>query len=256
MSKTIKKIGENDPLPSHIKDPEGNELNFDEIRVQFICEFIFATRILTSDRPDLYAENRSFGIEVTSASDIPCTINRTSGGSQQKATISYNQLEGMKCNNMRKNGTIDKDLCFAIVNANTATYQSAIIHAVIDKLKKLNGTKGKAYTEYPIQILYITSIVDLSAFSINELVSLFDSMCDEQRKYQKFFAQIFVECINGLIKFDFLCGQAYFMPGVFKDIVSQAGEWTRRYVIAKHNGDTPPDDPYMTLCKLSNLMKS
>lgn len=255
MSKIIKKIKENDPLPSHIKDPEGNELNFDEIRVQFICEFIFATRILTSDRPDLYAENRSFGIEVTSASNIPCTINSTSGEPQQKV-ISYNKLEGMKCNNMRKNGTIDKDLCFAIVNANTVTYQFAIMHAVIDKLKKLNGTEGKAYTEYPRQMLYITSIVDLSVFSINEVMSLFGSMCDEQRKYQKFFVQIFVECINGLIKFDFSCGQAYFMPSVFKEIVSQAGEWARRYVIAKHNGDTPPDSPYMYLCKLSNLMKS
>ena len=69
MKKTssFNKIIHNRSLPPHIVDINGNPLNVEEIRVRFICEKIFETKILNGDRPDLYAENQEFGIEVTSA---------------------------------------------------------------------------------------------------------------------------------------------------------------------------------------------
>ena len=89
--KELRKIKNDEPLPVHVKDTDGNELDYDEIRVRFICEQIFQTKILNSDRPDLYAENQHFGIEVTSASDIPCIIYRDMGdGKLKPKQINYN----------------------------------------------------------------------------------------------------------------------------------------------------------------------
>lgn len=68
MKKTssFNEIINNRPLPPHIVDINGNSLNVEEIRVRFICEKIFETKILNGNRHDLYAENQEFGIEVTS----------------------------------------------------------------------------------------------------------------------------------------------------------------------------------------------
>lgn len=40
----LKRIEENDPLPVHVKDTDGNVLNYEEIRVRFICEHIFSNK--------------------------------------------------------------------------------------------------------------------------------------------------------------------------------------------------------------------
>lgn len=248
----LKRIEENDPLPVHVKDTDGNVLNYEEIRVRFICEHIFQTRILNSDRPDLYAENKKFGIEVTSANDIPCTIHRRVDGELKPQQINYNHLEDMKYKEMRQNGRIKEELCFASMNANADIYIKVIMKALESKLKKLNGENGEAYTEYPVQFLYITSIIDTLSLSINDFMKLFQHMCHIQKKFTKFFALIFIECIDCLIKFDFVTGHAYFMPNIF-ELIPGENMRARAYVIAKHNGEKAPDSPAEALRMLIDI---
>lgn len=238
----FKRIEENDPLPAHVKDIDGNELKYDEIRVRFICEHIFQTKIINSDRPDLYAENKQFGIEVTSANNILCTIHKHVNGKVKPQQINYNHLEGMKYKEMRQNGTIKKALCFASMSANADVYITVIVKALESKLKKLNGENGEAYTEYSVQFLYITSIADTLSLSINDFMELFQRMYYAQKKFTKFFAMIFIECIDCLIKFDFLTGHAYFMPDIFK-LIPGENQRAGAYVRAKHNGEKAPDSP-------------
>lgn len=253
--KELRKIKNDEPLPVHVKDTDGNELDYDEIRVRFICEQIFQTKILNSDRPDLYAENQHFGIEVTSASDIPCIIYRNMGdGKLKPKQINYNHLEGMKYKEMRQYGTISKDLCFASINADADIYQRNILNVLNDKLKKLNGTDGEAYMHYPLQYLYITSIVNTMCFSINDFMNLFFAMCREQRKYNKIYSIIFLECIDCLIKFDFLTMRSYFMPDIFK-LIPEENLRARKYIIAKHNGEEAPDSPAEAMEKIYNVIR-
>lgn len=239
----FKRIEENEPLPLHVKDTDGNVLNYGEIRVRFICEQIFKTRILNSDRPDLYAENKQFGIEVTSANDIPCIIHKNVDGKLKPQKIAnYNCLEGMKHKDMCQNRTIREELCFASMSANADVYIEPIMKVLESKLKKLNGENGEAYAEYPTQILYVTSIADTVSLSINDFMKLFQCMRHIQNGFTKSFTLIFVECIDCLIKLDFRTGHAYFMPDIFK-LIPFENKRAREYVRAKHNGEKAPDSP-------------
>lgn len=248
----FKRIEENEPLPLHVKDTDGNVLNYEEIRVRFICEHIFQTRILNSDRPDLYAENKQFGIEVTSANDIPCIIHKNVDGKLKPQKLNYNCLEGMKHKDMYQNRTIREELCFASMSANADVYIEHIMKVLESKLKKLNGENGKAYTEYPVQILYITSIADTSSLSINDFMKLFQRMYHIQKEFTKSFALIFVECIDCLIKFDFRTGHAYFMPNIF-ELIPCENKRAKAYIVAKHNGEKAPDSPAEALNKLTKI---
>lgn len=248
----FKRIEENEPLPLHVKDTDGNVLNYGEIRVRFICEQIFKTRILNSDRPDLYAENKQFGIEVTSANDIPCTIHKNVDGKLKPQKVNYNRLEGMKHKDMCQNRTIREELCFASMSANADVYIEPIMKALESKLKKLNGENGEAYVEYPTQILYVTSIADTVSLSINDFMELFQRMYRIQKEFTKSFTLIFIECNDCLIKFDFMIGHAYFMPDIYK-LIPCENKRAKAYVVAKHNGEKAPDSPAEALNKLIKI---
>lgn len=59
----------------HMKDTNRKPLNYNEIKVRFIYEQIFRTKLIDGDRPDIYASDNSLDIEATSAGGINCKIN-------------------------------------------------------------------------------------------------------------------------------------------------------------------------------------
>lgn len=254
-SKKINKIGAHDPLPAHIKSTDGTELKYDEIRARFICEHIFQQKLIDSDRPDIHAEDGTFGIEVTSASRINCTIYRIINGEKKPFPINYNKLEGDKYKSVRNTGMIDPDLCFASIKSNPEDYKSIVLESLTDKLQKLNGNeKVKPYTHYAMQYLYITSIIDTVDFSVNDFMDLFAKSTEIQKEYEQFFCVIYLEGLDFLIEFNFILGKAYFRPDIFKEVPIENAR-ARNYIIEKHNGGNPPLSPGEAHESLLDLIK-
>ena len=83
-------------------------------------------------------------------------------------------------------------------------------------------------------------------------MKLFQHMYHVQKKFTKFFALIFIECIDCLIKFDFVTGHTYFMPNIF-ELIPGENMRARAYVIAKHNGEKAPDSPAEALRMLIDI---
>lgn len=243
----------NRPLPPHIVDINGNSLNAEEIRVRFICEKIFETKILNGDRPDLYAENQEFGIEVTSAKNISCKLHGAPNIQRQKL-ISYCEFNGRRDQEMYKNGINYESLQSISMSANADIYIKEIMRMLTEKLDKLNGKNGEPYAEYPESYLYITSIADTLSLSINDMVKLLYDIDAVQQKYKKTYKIVFLECTDCFVKFDYHIGCAYFMPEIFQ-LLPEMENQARKYVEAKRRGEQTPDSPAEAFLKIYDTVE-
>lgn len=255
MKKTssFNKIIHNRSLPPHIVDINGNPLNVEEIRVRFICEKIFETKILNGDRPDLYAENQEFGIEVTSAKNISCKLHGASNIKRQKL-INYCEFNGRRDKDMYKNGINYESLQSISMSANADIYIKEIMRMLTEKLDKLNEKNGEPYAEYPESYLYIASIADTLSLSINDMVKLLYDIDEVQQKYKKTYKIVLLECTDCFVKFDYHIGCAYFMPEIFK-LIPNLTHQARKYVEAKHSGGKAPDSPAESMIKIYNAIE-
>lgn len=106
-----------------MKDTNRKPLNYNEIKVRFIYEQIFRTKLIDGDRPDIYASDNSLDIEATSAGGINCKIFKRVDGEIVTENLNYNHLEGKNYKCMRETGIINPELCFASAETNPDIYK-------------------------------------------------------------------------------------------------------------------------------------
>lgn len=194
------KIEKDRPLLRHTK------LDYDECYAKIILEKFFPAKyqnLQISDRPDLRTKDGNIGIEVTSvipqeeqeALALACEIPYIDEENQEKR-IEYLKKKGYK---YTKYGMSHPSRSYGWIGFNYSdieqTFCSDFIHAVEEKIKKLNSGNYDLLSEYD---LFVQSELYIEEWMQQKLIDKLCQLSIQQYNY-KF---IYLLALNGLFVFD------------------------------------------------------
>lgn len=177
-------------LPTHVP------IDADELMAIIILEDLLCQSFYKSERPDIYSDDKKIGVEVTRAY-LP-------EYEQHNGKFISDNLKGIS-------RTTSQVVSFS---ASISKEMARMQERIVDKMQKLSG-----YTKYPLNYLYIKTLIWSYYCELHTLPTMFDSLkkqiieqCDKEDKEYKSFDALLIECADMFLIWDWNNNSIMFRP--------------------------------------------
>lgn len=186
-------------LPTH------TPIDADELMAIIILENLTCQPFYKSERPDIYSEDKKIGVEVTRAY-LP----------------EYERYNGKLISDELK-GIVRTTPQVVSFSASVSKEMVRMQERIVDKMQKLSG-----YTKYPLNYLYIKTLIWSYYCELHTLPAMFDSLkkqiieqCNKNNKEYKCFDVLLVECADMFLIWDWNNDNIMFRPDLYEEYKSQ-----------------------------------